>query len=62
MMLGIGQFIAPTFGANMAAAYGFRLTMDCVAISFLVFALIYFGMVGGVQATRQTALNFRKVN
>jgi hypothetical protein len=57
-MLGIGQFIAPPFGSHMSATYGFRLTMDTVALLFLVFAMIYFVLAGGVDAARITAKNY----
>jgi hypothetical protein len=57
-MLGIGQFIAPPFGSQMSAAYGFRLTMDVVALIFLIFAMLYFVLAGGVDAARLTAKNY----
>ena len=48
--LGFGQVLAPTYGSFVSEAVGFRLTADIVAITCLVFAVVYFAIAGGPEA------------
>ena len=57
-MLGVGMVTGPPFGSYMSAAYGFQTTMDSLAIMCLGTAVTYFVFGGGVQALKQTRLNY----
>lgn len=59
-MLGIGQVTSPPFGSQLCVLYGFRITMDLVALIFLVLAVVYFVVAGGLNAIKETSENFKK--
>jgi hypothetical protein len=40
-MLGLGQLLAPTYGAMVNSAIGYQYTFDIVAIISLTFGLTY---------------------
>lgn len=46
----LGQVVGPFFGATMYSAVGFRLTQDTLAISCIVFAVLYFFLAEGKLA------------
>lgn len=48
--LALGQVLAPPFASFMNELVGFRLTVDIVAISCLLFGIIYFVFGSGLLA------------
>ena len=54
MFLGLGQIVAPIFGATLTKAYGFQICCDLVSIVCLVFAILYYICAEGRSAIKDS--------
>ena len=56
--LGISYFVSPIYGTAMAKAFGFKITMDSLAVIDLIFLLAYMALGQGFSGFRETLKNF----
>ena len=58
--LALGQGLGFIYGGFAYSTIGFRWALDTIAIANFIFALLYFGSSGGVQACKRTFKAWRR--